>query len=312
MPENTDNEEKDLEDTTTEDASPTKEEVIQQLQTTENKKVEDIPFPVPDTKVENIVTQETTNIEFEKYKLKINLLKWVLGTFLISVFTIAINWSFKDRAVGLNEISSYDKYVTELIVKNNNPVKKRMVAQFFANVTPSWWLRCGWSNYYNEVNVEYLAFMSKNDSIQNLLDSLKQRYPDLLNASPAVREQIKTLDNIAKEIDNTIKEPVVLPGNSLSANTPTIFIQYSNEKNKEDVLAIQQNFKNINWNAPGIEYVSGDYKNLIKYFHQEDSTIANGANKLLGGKYMVIPIINSNVQERIPVGQIEIWIQNNK
>jgi hypothetical protein len=79
-------------------------------------------------------------------------LKWVLGTFAITILTLIINWEFKDRSVGMEEISQYDRYTTDLLVLNDNPVKKRMLPQFFATETPSSKLKKGGQEYYIEVN----------------------------------------------------------------------------------------------------------------------------------------------------------------
>ena len=83
------------------------------------------------------VSQEDKRLEFEKYKFRMELLKWLIGSFAIVIVTLIINYGFRDRAAGLNEIQQYDKYVTELIILNNDPGQKRMLAQFFAYVTPS-------------------------------------------------------------------------------------------------------------------------------------------------------------------------------
>ncbi len=84
------------------------------------------------------------NHAFEKYKFKVELFKWLIGSVALVIMTTIINWGFKDRVAGLLEIEQYDKYATELIVLNNDPVKKRMLAQFFSKVTPSEKLREGW------------------------------------------------------------------------------------------------------------------------------------------------------------------------
>ncbi len=83
------------------------------------------------------------NLSFEKYKYKVDLIKWLIGSVALVIMTTIINWGFNDREEGLNEIQQYDKYATELIVLNNNPVNKRMLAQFFSTVTPSEKLRKG-------------------------------------------------------------------------------------------------------------------------------------------------------------------------
>ncbi len=153
----------------------------------------DIVFTAPSTAVIDVPQSETANIAFEKYKLKMNLLKWGLGTFGLTIITIIINWGFKDRAVGLNEIASYDRYTTELLILNPNPVKKRMLAQFFANVTPSTQLKCGWKDYYEEVKIDYDAYQKEKDSLINKRDSLEKSNPSNSVELDALNKSIKRM-----------------------------------------------------------------------------------------------------------------------
>ena len=81
-------------------------------------------------------------------KDKIDLIKWFLGSFVIVVMTTIISYQFQDREHGLNEMNQYDKYVTELIVLNKDLGKRRLLAQYFAYVTPSDKLREPWMDYY--------------------------------------------------------------------------------------------------------------------------------------------------------------------
>ena len=87
---------------------------------------------------DNIIpTQEDRNIAFEKYKYKIELFKWLIVSVGIVIATMIIDWGFRDRAAGLQEVQQYDKYATELLILNDNPKSKRMLAQYFSKVIPS-------------------------------------------------------------------------------------------------------------------------------------------------------------------------------
>ncbi|MEN2401648.1 hypothetical protein GKZ90_0017795 [Flavobacterium sp. MC2016-06] len=177
----------------------------------------DIVFTAPSTTVPELTLSETANIEFEKYKMKMNFLKWVLGTFAIAIMTIIINWGFKDRAVGMNEISQYDRYATELIVLNDNPVKKRMLAQFFANVTPSNKLKCGWESYFKEVDKEYVKFMTETNNQKTRLAELEKK--DSTQLTNAEKNEILFLRSKVREKENIINTPIVVPETSLTENT---------------------------------------------------------------------------------------------
>ena len=86
---------------------------------------------------------------------KIDLVKWFLGSFVIVIITTIISYQFQDREHGLNEMNQYDKYVTELIVLNKDLGKRRLLAQYFAYVTPSDKLKEPWMDYYLLLDKEY-------------------------------------------------------------------------------------------------------------------------------------------------------------
>ncbi len=106
-------------------------------------------------------------------KDKIDLVKWFLGSFVIVVITTIISYQFQDREHGLNEMNQYDKYVTELIVLNKDLGKRRLLAQYFAYVTPSDKLREPWMNYYLLLDKEYKQLQTQDSLILNEIKSLK-------------------------------------------------------------------------------------------------------------------------------------------
>lgn len=173
-----------------------------------------IVFESPITTVPEIPYSLSANMEFEKYKLKMNLFKWLLGTFGIAIITLIINWGFKDRSVGMDEISQYDRYATELIILNESPVKKRMLAQFFANVTPSTKLKEGWQEYFKDVDQEYNQFILEKNAENNRLNQLQKI--DTAKLSNAQKKEIQDLEVKVQEKENIINAPLVVPQVSLN------------------------------------------------------------------------------------------------
>ncbi|WP_395054477.1 hypothetical protein [Flavobacterium sp.] len=264
-----------------------------------------IVFETPKIEVPEINNLETKNLEIEKFKIKLNFFKWIFGSFLIVVLTIIINWGFKDRAVGMSELLQYDRYATELIILNDNPVKKRMLAQFFANVTPSDKLKCGWKDYYREVDKEYLSLVKHYKSIVDTDKKLSKK--DTLIMSIEEKTNYKNNTFELKKLDSLFNVPTIIPQNNFLSTykNPTMYIQYSNKKNKKNVLSIQENFNLKKWNAPGIEFKENGCDNTIRYFNDEDREIANLANSLLNNKFLI-----RKVNGKSPLGQVELWINN--
>lgn len=112
-------------------------------------------------------------------QLWIDLAKWFITSVVLATVTLIIDTGFRDRQTSLNEMKFYNNYVTELLVLNANPVQKRMLAQYFACVTPSEKLKEGWILYYDSIYPEYAAYVKpliQEDSL------LKEQYRDLLTS----------------------------------------------------------------------------------------------------------------------------------
>jgi hypothetical protein len=105
--------------------------------------------------------------ELQKLKLIFDVVKWLIGSVALVIVTMIIDYGFRDRAAGLDEVKQYDHYVTNLIVLNKEVGPRRLLAQYFSYVLPSAQLRKCWQDYYWLVNTEYQA-MVKKDSILEL------------------------------------------------------------------------------------------------------------------------------------------------
>ena len=203
---------------------------------------------------------------FERYKMKVELLKWLIGTVGITLITLIINWGFKDRQQGMNEISQYDKYATELIVLNDNPVKKRMLAQFFANVTPSEKLKDGWNNYYKEVNIEYEKFLQEANNDKKQLDSLRRL--DSYNMTQSQMAKLNEAENKVKENESKINAPLLVPelNSNLEGNIKSIVSnRFVKTDNKNVELAKELEDKGFSY------LIQGDMEMAINSFTQSEN-----------------------------------------
>ncbi len=248
------------------------------------------------------------DLSFEKFKYKIELFKWLIGSVALVVMTAIIDWGFKDRAAGLQEIQQYDKYATELIVLNNDPVKKRMLAQFFSKVTPSEKLRNGWEMYYKDVNLEYKAFL-KNDSLAKVrLNELMNK--DSSNLSSSLIKEKAQLENQISENRRIINQPIVLPKSTV---IPIVYIQIGSEDQRNTATLLSKKINEIGYKAPGIELVESARKlasNEIRYFRAEDENYALALQNMLKEQNIDAIIrpafrYSSNTRE----GTIELWLK---
>jgi hypothetical protein len=245
---------------------------------------------------------------FEKYKYKVELFKWLIGSVALVVMTTIIDWGFKDRSAGLQEIQQYDKYATELIVLNNDPVKKRMLAQFFSKVTPSEKLREGWEKYYLEVDIEYKEFL-RNDSVaQSKLKALMDKDTSLLSESQ--KKEKEQLEIQVNETQRLINQPIQLPN---AAVTPVVYIQIGREEQRIEAKHLVEKIIELGYKAPGIELVESARKmtsNEIRYFRESDESSAIVLLNMLKSQNIEVsikPILG--YRNKTKEGTIELWLK---
>ena len=227
-------------------------------------------FKVPDSP--QFTYSSSYGETFERFKVKVDLLKWLIGTVGLTLITFIINWGFRDREQGMNEISQYDKYATELIVLNDNPVKKRMLAQFFANVTPSEKLKCGWEKYFSEVDAEYKIFMKEAELRKQKLDSLNKL--DTLQLSKQQKEIIRETQEKVQDDEYKINGPLIVPEitSNLQGNIKTVVTTNFTKSNiKDRVLADEYQNKGFS------SMLNKEVDNAIQFFTQSENSY-NGYN----------------------------------
>jgi len=245
---------------------------------------------------------------FEKYKYKVELFKWLIGSVALVIMTTIIDWGFKDRAAGMQEIEQYDKYATELIVLNNDPVKKRMLAQFFSKVTPSEKLREGWEKYFHEVDVEYKEFLRKDSIAQDKLMAYANQDTILLSQSQKMEKA--QLEIQVRETQRIINQPLLLPNTTV---IPVVYIQIGSEEQRSLAKQLIEKITDLGYKAPGIELVESARKmnvNEIRYFRESDETFAKVLQSMLKSQNIetnLKPIFGFS--NKTKVGTIELWLK---
>lgn len=268
---------------------------------------DDQKFQVP---LAEVNSEESDDSNLERFKIKVEIVKWLIGTVGLTLVTYFINWGFKDRENGMLEISQYDKYATELIVLNDNPIKRRMLAQFFASVTPSQQLKDGWANYYKEVNKEYITFL-KSDSLYRIR-SLALAKIDSVKLTPSQKTEKNYLEQKLEQNNEMINAPLVIPENS-AITQATVYIQ-SVSTPKKDVEEIRTLLMNSGFRVPPVEYMDkvkyAINNNQIRYFRDEDSRAIEQLRMILESDNVksetkFFPVLNKNTKQ----GVIELWLK---
>lgn len=113
-------------------------------------------------------------------------------------------------------------------------------------------------------------------------------------------------------------QPLVQSKNATEANVISSFnkkfcyIQYNDSLGADEVRAFQNILKTKDWIAPGIQYVNGNYTNIVKYFNADDEPLAQKCAALAKASFnkdfKIVPIISSKY--KVPKGQLEVWVNN--
>jgi hypothetical protein len=175
-----------------------------------------------------------------KIEDKIELVKWFLGSFVIVIITTIISYQFQDREHGINEMNQYDKYVTELIVLNKDLGKRRLLAQYFAYVTPSDKLKEPWMDYYLLIDKEYKQLQIQDSLITIQLSRSSDTIIEFGNHENLLEKQ--------EEIRKNLNDDLIMP----------------NGNNKSDEAA---KFERLGFDSA----INGDTKSAINYFEKCES-----------------------------------------
>lgn len=141
----------------------------------------------------------------ERLKIWIELGKWAIVSVGLVIMTTIINAGFKDREVGLNEIKEYDKYV--LMVTDNTKIsERRLLAQYFAHVTPSKKLKEGWASYFNIVDKEFQGLLENKENKQIELSEMRQSTDSSIFTVERVQQLVQEIMSIDDELTPTFNK----------------------------------------------------------------------------------------------------------
>jgi hypothetical protein len=169
-------------------------------------------------------------ISDDRLKIWIELGKWAVVSVGLVIMTTIIDSGFKDREVGMNEIKEYDKYVN-LVTDNSKISERRLLAQYFAYVTPSEKLKSGWKDYLVVVEEEMAELELRQEEIQEQL-------ADTSNLAPEMREQLQIkINKIEEELTPTFEKRSVAQDFNAALDWEKIGFQKLVDRNLEEAIS---------------------------------------------------------------------------
>lgn len=179
----------------------------------------------------------------ERLKIWIDLGKWAVVSVGLVIMTKIIDTGFRDREVGINEIKEYDKYVS-LVTDNSKISERRLLAQYFAHVTPSDKLKEGWTAYFETVDQEYQALMEAKERKQNELAEIVQS-SDSANLPMAKIQQLEQeIQTMNDELTPTFKKRVETNNYEQALNWERIGFENLLDRNLDQAIQAFENSEN--------------------------------------------------------------------
>jgi hypothetical protein len=248
----------------------------------------------------------------------------VIGAFtaVVSLYTARMNNKLDTYKTGMDESGMIQKLVMDLSTEDSSNVKtdfallslerylrsskqgelqdydKNMLCGFAESII---WDRIRKKKNENEILIP-IQFLSNNDTLREkeLLSKIKgsetqTTHPDKVNDS---------LINV-KPV-NQVNDTGSMKAISFLFNK-TCYIQYADMTLKDTAEKFRKKLVAKGWYAPGIEYVEGNYKTSIRYFHPEDNGLVASLQDLFENNNVITsPIYKFG--SRVPKGQVEVWI----
>lgn len=196
---------------------------------------------------------------------RIDLLKWFINTVVIGLLTFFFTWVLNERKQGVEEIKVYNTYV-ELVTKVDGLAERRLLAEFFSNVTVSNKLKKGWENYYDILDKQYKIELAKQDSIINKIDSSTAKGKVELENALLVKNKIESTG---------LTSPIISNGNISNKNYDLALkneldgFNYLLEKNIEDAISAFSRSEKA-YNSFHQVFEIGQYLKSKKKFTKDD------------------------------------------
>ncbi|WP_339924222.1 hypothetical protein [uncultured Cyclobacterium sp.] len=217
---------------------------------------------------------------FEKTKYWVELAKWFIVSVAFVLVSMIIDWKFKSRDKSLDEVKFYsDKYLTELIILNDNVGPRYKLAQFFKCVTVDNDQREGWVRYFEEVKIDF-DNLNKKDSLYKI-DQIKILENDSSQWDEKQKLQFKLLQNRINKVDIALNSELKLPNQSPSK----FYIIISGDNTLEEAEYERIKFNNY---ETKIILRNGAYRTVIEFDSIESANKSlNNIKSMKSDAYLV-------------------------
>lgn len=242
------------------------------------------------------------NIPSEKLEKIIDLSKYTVVSVAIATVALIITDLFKEREQDVKELEYFDKYVDD--VKKVDGIQERfLLSKYLSIVAPSGELKNSWKEYHETLMPEYHEYLR-----------LKKEKEELDKKDTLTQTEI----NRKEQIDEQIQQKETPLVSSYGNFKPRVYIQISDESQREIAKSLQSTLLNEHFLAPGIENV-GRKGNIyippqteVRYYREEELPDALRLISML--KNQNTGLLINEVPQKVPgsgrgtrPGHFEIW-----
>ncbi|MCP9762414.1 hypothetical protein [Lacihabitans soyangensis] len=226
-----------------------------------------------------------------------------------AAFSSITTYQFTDRDKSITEMDAYQRFVTEILVLNDHPAKRRMLAQYFAGVTPSYSQNKKWDDYYCEVEKDYVRFQ-KTDS----LDKARLLYLlDINNPTKSQKWETEVLKTKLNQRQISLGKPIEIPSEKsfgMSNSLFSIYIQY--KKGSESIAnTVNEKLQNAGFNVLPMEMKTEVVDNDIRYYSSKDYSTVSAIIDLLKAE-INLDLKSKNFErlnKDVKPHTLEVWIK---
>jgi hypothetical protein len=136
------------------------------------------------------LTLEEKAFEFERYKFRIDVIKWFIASVALVIMTIIIDKGFRERAAGVQEMQAFDRYVETILLADNIESRWKL-SEYYAIVTPTERLRKRWILYKDSISSDYRTFKA----LKNKEEELRSLISDQGSSVPGIEKELSTIQN---------------------------------------------------------------------------------------------------------------------
>jgi hypothetical protein len=238
----------------------------------------------------------------EKLEKIVDLSKYTIVSIAIATIALIITDLFKERQQDVKELEYFDKYVQD--VKKVDGIWERFqLAKYLSIVAPSGDLKKSWKEYHDTLRIEYEEYLR-----------LKKEMEKLDTISNPTQEQINKKEKINEVLEQK-EAPLV---SSYNIVKPRVYIQISEESQRQIAKTLQATLLNENFIAPGVENV-GRKGNMyipsqteVRYYREDELPDAQRLISIIKSQNTGLPI--NEVPQKVPgtgrgtrPGHYEIW-----